>query len=309
MSLGDREEESARVIDRALDLGINFFDTADLYEKGLNEERVGRILRGKREQVVLSTKVGNQWRKPDGRPSPRGANGPAGWDWNPRPAYIIKAVEDSLIRLRTDRIDLYQLHGGTIHDPIDETIGAFERLQQQGKILSYGISSIRPEVIREYVQRSNIASVMMQYSLLDRRPEESCLELLLNKGIGVLARGTIAKGLLVDKPPAAYLNYNAGEVGRAAAAIRSISFPSMGIRDPGTGFKTGSASESNFRSASQTATRFALHHPAVTCAVVGMRTIGQVEEAAGTMETDPLTERELSVLRDALPVNRYEEHR
>src|SRR6202034_3432729 len=96
----------------------------------------------------------------------------------------------------TDYIDLYQLHGGTIDDPIDETIEAFELLQQQGKIRYYGISSIRPNVISEYVQRSNIISVMMQYSLLDRRPEESCLQLLQQNNIGVLARGSVAGGLL-----------------------------------------------------------------------------------------------------------------
>ena len=107
MSLGEGDPEAARLIHQAMERGVNFFDTADLYEKGLNEERIGRILRGKREQVVLATKVGNRWR----------ADG--GWDWDPRKAYILKAVEASLTRLGTDRIDLYQLHGGTIDDPID----------------------------------------------------------------------------------------------------------------------------------------------------------------------------------------------
>ena len=85
------------------------------------------------------------------------------------------AVDQSLKRLQTDYIDLYQLHGGTIEDPIDEMIEAFETLKAAGKIRYYGISSIRPNVIREYVKRSSIVSVMMQYSLLDRRPEEEML--------------------------------------------------------------------------------------------------------------------------------------
>jgi aryl-alcohol dehydrogenase-like predicted oxidoreductase len=104
MSLGG-DGEADRVIDRAVELGVNFFDTADLYEKGVNEQRVGRILRGKRDKVIIATKVGNQWR-PDG----------SGWDWNPRKEYITRAVEESLARLQTDRIDLYQLHGGTVDD-------------------------------------------------------------------------------------------------------------------------------------------------------------------------------------------------
>jgi aryl-alcohol dehydrogenase-like predicted oxidoreductase len=350
MSLGDGKENAARVMGRALDLGINFFDTADLYDRGLNEEMVGRILQGNRERIVLATKVGNQWRKPDGRkpdgrksdgrpsqrgadgPTERGAGGPAGWDWNPRPAYIIKAVEDSLTRLRTDRIDLYQLHGGTIHDPIDDTIGAFEQLRQQGKILSYGISSIRPDVIREYAQRSNIVSVMMQYSLLDRRPEESSLELLRIAGIGVLVRGAVAKGLLVDKPAADYLNYSAEEVAKMADAVKVVSRPRTGMGSythaPGAGSaihsdfgpddtsKTGAgnvgcsgSNNEGGRSAAQTAIRFVLYHPAVSSAVVGLRTIAQVEEAAKTMETSRLTEEDLSILRGALAVNRYVEHR
>jgi aryl-alcohol dehydrogenase-like predicted oxidoreductase len=286
MSLSDQEADNARLVHRALDLGINFFDTADLYEKGLNEQAVGKMLKGKRDQVVLATKVGNQWRS-DG----------SGWDWNPHRAYIVQAVEKSLGRLQTDRIDLYQLHGGTMEDPMDETIEAFERLQQQGKIRYYGLSSIRPNVIREYSRRSAIVSVMLQYSLLDRRPEESCLESLRKKGIGVLARGGLAKGLLAGKPATAYLNYSAEEVDRAAGVIRSFS----GMH----------------RSPSQTALQFVLQNPAITTAVTGLRTIRQLEDIlkdpppgsvkAGAIPV--LTEKEMQSLRESIPVNYYDQHR
>ncbi len=103
-----------------------------------------------------------------------------------------------------------------------KTIEAFKLLQQQGKIRYYGISSIRPNVIREYVQRANMVSVMMQYSLLDRRPEESCLDLLKEHQISVLSRGSLAKGLLAGKTPAPYLNYSEEEVKAAAKAIASV---------------------------------------------------------------------------------------
>jgi aryl-alcohol dehydrogenase-like predicted oxidoreductase len=278
MSLGKGEADNTRLIHRALELGINFFDTADLYDKGLNEQTVGKILRFKREQVVLATKVGNRWRS-DG----------SGWDWDPRKEYIIRAVEASLTRLQTDRIDLYQLHGGTMEDPIEETIGAFELLRQQGKIRYYGISSIRPSVIREYVLKSGIVSVMLQYSLLDRRAEESVLPLLREKGIGVLARGPVAKGLLVDKPAAGYLNYGEEAVSRLAGAVHSLSGTS--------------------RSAACTALQFVLGNPAVTSAVTGLRTIGQLEDVAGVMDAARLTAEEMETLRSIVPVNHYDQHR
>ncbi len=278
MSLKGSQQENERILDRATALGINYFDTADLYDKGMNEEYVGNALKHKRDKVVLATKVGNQWR----------ADG-SGWDWNPKKEYILSCVEGSLKRLQTDYIDLYQLHGGTIDDPIDETIEAFEILKQQGKIRYYGISSIRPDVIREYVSRSNMVSVMMQYSLLDRRPEETCFPLLQQNNIGVLARGSVAQGLLINKPAKPYLNYNEEEVKQAAKAVAALS--------------------GNQRSAAQTALQFALHHPAVTSAVAGIRTVEQLEDAVKTVSAPRLSLNELETLKQAVKVNYYDQHR
>jgi aryl-alcohol dehydrogenase-like predicted oxidoreductase len=279
MSLsGNREQDGIDIIHRAIARGINFIDTADLYEKGLNETLVGKALKEKRREVVLATKVGNQWR----------ADG-SGWDWNPRRAHILAAVDESLRRLGTDYIDLYQLHGGTIDDPIDETIDAFEILQRAGKILHYGISSIRPNVIREYVKRSRITSVMMQYSLLDRRPEESVLELLQSNGIGVLARGPLAQGLLVDKPAKEYLGNPVESVNAARAAVHACARAQ--------------------RSASQVSLQFVLHHPAVTAAVGGARTMAQLEDITGVFQAPGLTEAEYQSLRQVIDPNRYTDHR
>jgi aryl-alcohol dehydrogenase-like predicted oxidoreductase len=278
MSLGDDDAANEIILHRAIDLGINFFDTADLYRKGMNELCVGKGLKPNRDKIYIATKVGNQWR----------ADG-SGWDWNPRKAYILAEVENSLQRLQTDYIDLYQLHGGTIDDPIDETIEAFEQLKQQGKIRHYGISSIRPNVIREYIKRSNIVSVMMQYSLLDRRPEETCLPLLLENNIGVLSRGAVAQGLLVNKPPKAYLNYSPQQVEQAAAAIQAVS--------------------NDQRNTAQTAIRFVLQHPAVIAAVAGIRTMQQLEEAVSAITAPPITAPEMKELQEAVVINKYEQHR
>jgi aryl-alcohol dehydrogenase-like predicted oxidoreductase len=278
MSLKDNLHENERLIHRAIELGINYFDTAELYDKGLNEEQVGKSLRQKRDKVIIATKVGNKWRT-DG----------SGWDWNPRKEYILAAVEQSLKRLQTDYIDLYQLHGGTMEDPVDETIEAFEQLVAAGKIRYYGISSIRPVVIRRWVEMSNIVSVMMQYSLLDRRPEEAVLPLLLEKNIGVLARGSVAGGLLADKPAAAYLQYEEKQVATAAAAIRQLS--------------------TNGRSNAQTAIQFVLHHPAITAAIVGIRTMEQLQDAVAALGVEKLSATQITALSNTLEINKYTEHR
>lgn len=278
MSLGNDDNHNARIIHQAIDKGINFFDTADLYGNGRNEISVGKALKEKRGQIILATKVGNQWR----------ADG-SGWDWNPRKAYILQAVRKSLERLQTDYIDLYQLHGGTIDDPIDETIEAFELLKQQGRIRHYGISSIRPNVIREYVKRSSITSVMMQYSLLDRRPEETCLGLLKENNIGVLCRGALAQGLLVNKPAKEYTGHPAEAVNKAASSVHNFS--------------------DDKRTAAQTAIRFVLQHPAVTAAVTGIRTMEQLEEIADTASSAELNDTEMKALQNSIEANMYEQHR
>lgn len=278
MSLQPGQKDFQQLIDTAIDNGINYFDTADLYDKGLNEIHIGNALKAKRNQIIIASKVGNQWRS-DG----------SGWDWNPRKEYILTTVEQSLQRLQTDYIDLYQLHGGTIEDPIDETIEAFELLKQQGKIRYYGISSIRPNVIREYVKQSDIVSVMMQYSLLDRRPEESCLQLLKDNNIGVMARGSVAGGLLVGKKAKPYLNYNEEGVAKAAIVIQKLS--------------------SHKRSPAQIAIQFVLQNPSVTSAVVGIRTIEQLTDAVNAISNQKLSEEEMKILKEAVAVNHYAEHR
>ncbi len=276
MSLMQDQKENERIIHHAIANGINYFDTADIYNDGMNEANVGIALKQCRQKVLLATKVGNE-------PKPGG-----GWKWNASKTYILGAVDQSLKRLKTDYIDIYQLHGGTIEDQIDETIEAFEWLQQQGKIRYYGISSIRPNVINEYVKKSQMVSTMMQYSLLDRRPEENCLPLLKKNEIGVLARGSIAGGLLVNKHAKSYLGYGEEEVKKAAEAIKSIS--------------------GRERTPAQTAIGFVLANNAITSAIVGIRTYAQVEEMISLFQTPLLTNEEMQMLSFVLDPNKYTQH-
>ncbi|RIJ41841.1 aldo/keto reductase [Pontibacter oryzae] len=278
MSLGTDHAVNKALLLKALDNGINFFDTADLYQQGQNEVTLGKAFKGLREKVYLATKVGNQWR-PDG----------SGWYWNPSKDYILAAVESSLQRLQTDYIDLYQLHGGTIDDPIEETIEAFELLKQQGKIKQYGISSIRPNVIREYSSRSAISSVMLQYSLLDRRPEETVVPLLAQNQVGILARGSLAQGLLAGKAPKAYLEHSAQNVQHAAETIHAL------VADK--------------YNAAEVAIRFALQQPGITSAILGIRTENQLKDALAAAHAAPLSEEQLMALRASIPAHTYALHR
>lgn len=278
MSLHPEQKDFFNLIDQALDAGINYFDTADLYDKGANEEMLGKAFRGRRDKVIIGTKAGNQWRE-DG----------SGWDWNPRKEYVLKCAEDSLRRLQTDYLDLFMLHGGTLEDNIAESIEAFEVLLQQGKIRYYGLSSIRPNVIRVHVQKGLLVSVMTQYSLLDRRPEETTLNLLHENNIGVLVRGSVATGLLVDKAPTAYLEHSAESVQAAQDAVAAVS---GGARTP-----------------AQTAIQYTLQHPAVTSVVVGMRTGAQLSDAVGALSAPALTDDELEYLKNKIPARKYLHHR
>ena len=275
MSL-DLTTDNSRLIHQAVDHGINLFDTADLYDKGENELVLGKALKGARQKIHIATKVGNQWRT-DG----------SGWDWNPSKSYIIEAVENSLKRLQTDYIDLYQLHGGTIGDPFDETLEAFELLQSQGKILDYGISSIRPNVIDRWLKKSKLSSIMMQYSLLDKRPEESCLKSAQDSNVGILSRGVLARGLLVDKGAKPYLNWGTSEIHKLQHTL---------------------IQRNQNRPPTHTALRYVLSHTAITSAVVGIRTPDQLKDVASVFDSEPLSNDEYTKLQQIIEPNTYQDH-
>ncbi|MGX5564951.1 aldo/keto reductase [Bacillus toyonensis] len=284
MSLGTSETEAMRIIDEAIDLGINFFDTADLYDYGLNEEFVGKALKGKRDQIVLTTKVGNRWTEEKN-----------GWAWDPSKAYIKAEVKESLRRLQTDYIDLYQLHGGTLEDPIDETIEAFEELKKEGIIRHYGISSIRPNVIREYAKRSNIVSVLMEYSLLNRRPEE-WFPLLNEHQISVIARGPLAKGILTDN--------NARKIER----VKEKDYLSYSYDELNTAF--GSVKEViGEKSLTGTAIHYCLHNETVAAVIPGASSIQQLQINVHACQQLPVTKEEYIQLQKIVKHDSYALHR
>ncbi|WP_028608768.1 aldo/keto reductase [Paenibacillus harenae] len=284
MSLGTDKQMAVRLVHEALDRGIQFLDTADLYDDGRNEEIVGEALKGRRSDVILATKVGN--RKEPGK---------QGWTWDPSKAYIKSAVKDSLRRLQTDYIDLYQLHGGTLDDPVAETIEAFEELKREGAIRYYGISSIRPNVIREYAKLSDMVSVMSQYSILDRRPEETVLPLLAEKGVSVIARGPVAKGILTSggdgKAEKGYLDYSGAEAASLRGELLRLS-------------RSG-----GFTDLAHLAIRYALANPAVATVIPGASTLKQLLVNAEAGSARPLAREEWDAIRAISKAGVYEQHR
>ncbi|MFT8670976.1 aldo/keto reductase [Acetobacter orientalis] len=180
---GPDDENAARTIDKALDLGINVIDTAPVYGFGHSEDVIGRALEGKRDRVILATKVGLNWQ--DGEVFR-----------DSRPARIAQEVEDSLRRLRTDHIDLYQVHWPDPKTPIEETARALEKLVKAGKVRALGVSNFSPEQMDEFAQFSPLATIQPPYNLFERDIEKDVLPYAVKNNLAVLAYGPLCRGLL-----------------------------------------------------------------------------------------------------------------
>jgi aryl-alcohol dehydrogenase-like predicted oxidoreductase len=178
------ERESIRTIHRALELGMNFLDTADIYGLGLNEELVGKAIRDRREKAVLATKFGNV-RGKDG--SWLGVNG--------KPDYVRACCEDSLRRLGVDTIDLYYQHRVDPDTPIEDTIGAMAGLVRQGKVRHLGLSEAAPATIRRACAVHPIAALQTEYSLWTRDPEVDVLPTCRELGVGFVAYSPLGRGI------------------------------------------------------------------------------------------------------------------
>ncbi len=252
MSLGTDYKKAQPIIESAIDNGITYFDTADIYDQGVNEEIVGKALKKyqNRDDIVIGTKVGNRLTD-DGHMT-----------WDPSKKHIKESVKGSLKRLGLNHLDLYQLHGGTIDDPLDETISAFDELKQEGYIRAYGISSIRPNVIDYYLKNSQIETLMSQFNLIDNRPE-SLINDVHDKQVKILARGSVFKGLLTSKSvdvidekfKNGVLDYTQDELGSTIASIKEL--------------------ESNLTALSF---KYLTSHDAMGSIIVGASSVEQLEE-------------------------------
>ena len=186
------EKESQRIVDTAWDAGINFFDTANVYTETLSERFLAKALKGRRDQAVIATKV-------------RGRMGPGVNDIGLSRKHIMDAVDDSLMRLQTDYIDLYQVHSWDTETPLEETLRALDDLVRQGKVRYIGCSNFAGWQLTKSLWISDVKTlarfktVQPRYNLLFRGIEEELLPVCLSQGVGVIPYNPIAAGLLTGK--------------------------------------------------------------------------------------------------------------
>lgn len=276
MSLPPNPAEAEEVIHAAIDAGINYFDTADLYNKGENEKVVGTALKQHRHNIYLASKVGNRWEE-----------GKEGWGWDTSANYINKAVRDSLQRLQTDYLDLYQLHGGTTEDNWEEITDTFESLKKEGLIREYGISSIRPNVFMPFLQNSDAISNMMQFNIFDERASEF-FDSIQQTGASVVTRGSIAKGMLTNEWYTRLKPFMSYDEAAANDVLQKI--------------------EQQFGDVHAAALAFNLQYPTVASTVIGARTLTQLKQNLNAYEKAQSLQN-ISEIDKWTKTDRYTEHR
>ncbi|MFD2470869.1 aldo/keto reductase [Amycolatopsis silviterrae] len=264
--------ECVRMVHRALDAGINFVDTADVYGPGgESEEILGAALKGRRDDVVLATKVNGSM---GGEPNRGGSSR----------RWIVAEVEQSLRRLRTDHIDLYQLHHPDPDTDLEETLSALTDLVRSGKVRAIGSSNFPASEIVEaqwVSQRAGLARPRTEqptYSLLNRGIESEILPVCQRYGMGVLVWSPLAMGLLTGR-------YRPGGEKLREAQLRFVPQHMSDERKHAAVEKFARVAEEAGLSLAQLALAFAVHHPAVTSAIIGPRTLPQLEDLLAGADT------------------------
>nr|WP_270024151.1 aldo/keto reductase [Solirubrobacter phytolaccae] len=292
-------DDSIRIIHAALDAGINFIDTADFYSAGESEEIVGKALKGRRDDVVLATKVGLPFGE---EPNHRGTSR----------RWITRSVEDSLRRLDTDWIDLYQVHRLDPTTDIDETLGVLSDLVHAGKIRAFGASTVpasqivEAQWVAERRGRERFRTEQPPYSLLNRGIEHDVLPTTQRYGMGVLVYSPLAggwlsgryrKGLEIEGPTAA--------ARQRFAAMYDTSSPANAAKLDAADALGALADEAGL-TLIQLAIAFVTRHPAVTSAIVGPRTMAHLESylaADGVTLSDELLDRIDAIVPPGVTLN------
>jgi len=284
---GDRDEaESLATLDRALELGINFWDTADMYGPFTNEELLGKSLQGRRENVTLATKFGNE-RRADG--SWVGING--------RPEYVRAACEASLKRLQTDHIDLYYQHRVDPGVPNEETVGAMSELVGEGKMRFLGLSEAGADTIRRAHQTHPITALQTEYSLWTRDVEDEILPLTIELGIGFVAYSPLGRGFLTGQITK-FEDLDADDYRRQSPRFQGENFE----KNLQLVTKIGELAQSHGCTSAQLALAWLLQRGQSMVPIPGTKKRARLEENAGALEIE-LSPQELAEIENIAPQN------
>ncbi len=278
------DDASIAAMQRALELGINFIDTADVYGDGHSEELVAKVIKGRRDQVIVSTKGGLMGHHRD----------PSGTPVYDRPEKVREALENSLRRLGTDYVDVYFDHiWWDRHEETEAFIEALSQLKAEGKARAVGVSTDDFEYIKHFNKNGGLDVVQLEYSILNRKAEREILPYLQEHGIGVVVRGPLQKGLLTGK------------------FTSDTTFPEGDVRSGWPSeewYTTDLARVDRLRelvgdgqTMGQLALRFVLSHPAISTAIPGGKTPGQVEQNAAASVRPLLSEQERQLIDEIAP--------
>jgi aryl-alcohol dehydrogenase-like predicted oxidoreductase len=304
-------DESIRIINRALDAGINFIDTADVYSQGESEVIVGKALAGKRDDVILATKVHGQMGVP--ADAPMGAKGDPNTQGNSR-RWIMREVEDSLRRLNTDWIDLYQIHRPDEDTDDEETLSALTDLQRQGKIRAFGSSTFPAHRIVEAqwtAERRGLGRYVTEqppYSLLVRNIEADVLPTAQKYGMGVIPWSPLAGGWLSGKWRKGAEEPESSRRDRIPSRF-DLSIPENQRKLEAADALARLADDAGL-SLIHLAIAFVLKHPAVTAPIIGPRTIDQLESQLGAVDvqlSDELLDRIDEIVPPGTTFNRFDQ--
>ncbi len=279
------DRESLNMIDAALDLGINFFDTADVYGDGHSETLLGQAMQGRRDRFVVATKIG--WQGFDGEKVV------SAYDTVDK---VVSGVEESLTRLQTDTVDLIQCHIDFREPNMEVFVEGFQKLLQQGKVRAYGVSTSDFEYLKAFNADNRASSLQIDYSILNRTPEAQIFPYVMKNNLGVLVRGPLAMGILTGKFNA---NTRFEEGDFRTRWITNEDEHRVFLNDLEKVEKLKQLTDG--RSLAQLAIQFTLQHPAVTAAIPGAKRIDQLKENVKAALLPDLTPEELAVIDAITP--------
>ncbi len=259
---------SVKTIQVSLGMGINWIDTAAVYGLGHGEEVVAKALNGKRKEVFIASKCGLVW---DERRRVRNNN---------RPESIRKECENSLRRLRTDYLDLYQIHWPDKNVPVEESWGEMSRLKEEGKVLHIGMSNFGVDLLQKCQKIYPVASLQPPYNMVHRDVEKEILPWCKEHGVGVVAYSPLQSGLLTGKFSREFIDTLAEDDWRRAQRHPHFSEP-LFSRVLAFVEQIRPIAEKYHKSLTQLAIAWVLMHPAVTSAIVGARSVSQAEQNIG----------------------------